>query len=261
MSPTPDFGLLWLPFLAGLLVLATHVPLGAQVLARGIVFIDLSIAQIAGLGVIAAVRLGFEPSGWAVQLAAVSAALMGALLFTFSERRWPELQEALIGTVFVLAASGGTLLLAGHPHGGEQLQELLAGQILWVSPSHLSQMAMITAILLFAWLHWRGSPSRLGFHVLFACAVTASVQLVGVYLVFASLIIPAIATRNFQRWRLAIAYLLGGSGYALGLALSLWLDLPSGSIIVWALAVLAIISCWFGAKSGKSLLSKQGKAT
>ena len=72
-----EWGLLLPAFLAGLLVLATHVPLGMQVLARGIVFIDLAIAQIAGLGVIAADRLGFEPQGWAVQLSAVSAALAG----------------------------------------------------------------------------------------------------------------------------------------------------------------------------------------
>jgi len=71
--------------LAGLLVLASHVPLGAQVLARGIVFIDLAIAQIAGLGVIAADRLGFEPQGIGVQLSAVSAALLGALLLTYAE--------------------------------------------------------------------------------------------------------------------------------------------------------------------------------
>ena len=76
-------------------------------LARGIVFIDLAVAQIAGLGVIAADRLGLEPQGWAVQLAAVSAALVGALLLTWTEKRWPEVQEALIGALFVLAASAG----------------------------------------------------------------------------------------------------------------------------------------------------------
>ena len=85
-----NFNILGPAFLAGLLVLATHVPLGMQVLGRGIVFIDLAIAQIAGLGVIAADRLGWEPQGWAVQVAAIMAALLGGLLLTYTEKRWPE---------------------------------------------------------------------------------------------------------------------------------------------------------------------------
>jgi zinc/manganese transport system permease protein len=247
-------------FLAGLLVLATHVPMGMQVLARGIVFIDLAVAQIAGLGVIAADRLGFEPQGWAVQLSAVSAALLGAALFTYTEKRWPEVQEALIGVVFVLAASGGALLLAGNPHGGEQLQDLLVGQILWVGPAQLWPAAGLTAILLGVWLRWRERLGRFGFYAVFACAVTASVQLAGVYLVFASLIVPALATRHYPpRLRLALAYLLGGISYALGLLLSAWSDLPSGAVIVWALAVLGLLGSWAGPKSGNPLLSNQGK--
>ena len=70
--------------------------------------------------------------GWPVQVAAALAALAGALLLTWTERRWPDVQEALIGVVFVLAASGGILLLANNPHGGEHLRDLLVGQILWV---------------------------------------------------------------------------------------------------------------------------------
>ena len=106
-------------FLAGLLVIATHVPLGRQVLKRGIVFIDLAVAQIAALGVISADFMGWEPQGWAVQLSALSAALMGALLLTWTEKRWPEVQEALIGAIFVLAYYFSTALLrniAGKRH-------------------------------------------------------------------------------------------------------------------------------------------------
>ena len=261
MSATLEWGLLLPAFLAGLLVLATHVPLGMQVLRRGIVFIDLAIAQIAGLGVIAADRLGFEPQGWAVQLSAVSAALLGAVVFTYTEKRWPEVQEALIGVVFVLAASGGALLLAGNPHGGEQLQDLLVGQILWASPAQLWPAGWLTAILLGVWLRWRERLGRFGFYAVFACAVTASVQLVGVYLVFASLIVPALAVRHYPpRLRLPLAYLLGGISYALGLMLSAWSDLPSGAVIVWALAVLGVLGSWAGPKSGNPLLSNQGKA-
>jgi zinc/manganese transport system permease protein len=117
-NPSIDWHILLPALLAGLLVLATHVPLGAQVLQRGIVFIDLAIAQIAGVGVIAADAMGFEPQGWAVQVAALSAALLGALALTWTERRWPDIQEALIGVLFVLASCAGLLLLAGNPHGG-----------------------------------------------------------------------------------------------------------------------------------------------
>src|SRR3954469_13785617 len=100
-----DWGILGPALIAGLLVLATHVPLGMQVLDRGIVFVDLAIAQIAGLGVIAADSLGLPEHGWAVQGAALCAALLGAALLTWTERRAGDQQEALIGVLFVLAAS------------------------------------------------------------------------------------------------------------------------------------------------------------
>ncbi|MEO5843245.1 MAG: metal ABC transporter permease, partial [Caldimonas sp.] len=127
-----DASILLPAFLAGLVVLATHVPLGIHVLRRGIVFIDLAIAQIAGLGVFVASLADSPPGGWQVQVAAALAALAGSLLLTWTERKWPDVQEAQIGVVFVLAATGGVLLLAGNPHGGESLRDLLAGQIIWV---------------------------------------------------------------------------------------------------------------------------------
>ena len=118
--------------IAGLLVTATQAPLGIQVLKRGIVFIDIAIAQIAGVGVIVADFFGWEAQGMAVQVSALSAALLGALFLTWTEKRWPDIQEAIIGTVFVLAATLSVLLLASNPHGGEYLKDLLVGQILWV---------------------------------------------------------------------------------------------------------------------------------
>jgi len=234
--------LLILPaFLAGLLVLATHVPLGAQVLKRGIVFIDLAIAQIAALGVIVAGMLESDPHGWVVQAAAAAAAIGGALLLTWTERRWPKVQEAQIGTLFVLAATGGILLLAHNPHGGEHLRDLLAGQILWVNYPQLILPAIGAAVIVALLVALHGKLNRVGFYLVFALAVTASVQLVGVYLVFASLIIPSLATRNHrERRRLPIAYAIGAAGYASGLLLSSLFDLPSGALIVWCLAVLAI---------------------
>ena len=235
-----DAGILWPAFVAGLLVLATHVPLGMQVLKRGIVFIDLAIAQIAGCGVLAAGLLGWAAQGAAAQAAALAAALAGALLLTWTEKRWPEVQEALIGTLFVLAATGATLLLAGNPHGGEYLKDLLVGQILWVSHAQLALTAVVSALVLAAWFGLRDRAGAVGFYLLFALSVTASVQLVGVYLVFASLIVPALAVRRWKRRPLAAGYALGAAGYGLGLMLSVLTDLPTGPVIAWTLATLAV---------------------
>jgi len=225
---------------AGVLVCATHVPLGMQVLARGIVFIDLAIAQIAGCGVLLADQLGFEAEGIAVQIAALVAALAGALLLTWTERVFADVQEAVIGVVFILAATGGVLLLASNVHGGEHLRDLLVGQILWVQPSRLAWVAIVYAAILAAWFGFRARMPRAGFYVLFAIAVTLSVQLVGVYLVFASLIVPPLATRRMTRGRLAAAWAIGVAGYALGLVVSTMADLPSGPVIVWMLVALGV---------------------
>jgi zinc/manganese transport system permease protein len=212
-----------------------------QVLARGIVFIDIAIAQIAGVGVLLADYVGFEPEGIAVQVSALSAALLGALLLTWTERKWPDVQEAIIGVIFILAATAEILLLAGNPHGGEHLKDLLVGQILWVSTRQIIAVAILTTVVLIAWYGWSVRIGRIGFYLLFGLSVTASVQLVGVYLVFATLIIPALATRHATRLRLFKAYAVAGLGYAAGLFLSAWLDLPSGAVVVWTLAVIGVV--------------------
>ena len=235
-----EFSILIPAFLAGLLVTATHVPLGIQVLQRGIVFIDLAIAQIAGLGIMGADLFGVEPQGWAAQVVAMSAAIIGAIVLTWAEKRWPDVQEATIGVSFVLAASAALLLLAGNPHGGEHLKDLLVGQILWVNMKTLLPVSLAYALILALWFGLGARLGRAGFYVLFACTVTISVQLVGVYLVFAGLIVPALATRKFVRGRLLAAYATSALGYASGLVLSSLFDLPSGAVIVWSMAVVAV---------------------
>ncbi len=238
-----DPGILLPPLLTGLVVLSTHVPLGRQVLSRGIVFIDLAIAQIAGLGVIAAHVLGWEVLGWQVQVAALAAALTGAAVFHVTGRLWPQRQEALIGSSFVLAASLGILLLAGDPHAGEQLKDLLVGQILWVNLGDILPIGLLSMAVLGLWPLLRIGEGPLAFYLVFALMVTASVQLVGVYLVFASLIFPALAVQGMDSNRgLAAGYALGGMGYLGGLVVSAGLDLPSGPLIVLALALAAV--CW-----------------
>lgn len=248
-----DLSILGPSFLAGIVVLSTHVPMGHAVLRRGIIFIDIAIAQVAGLGVIAANAYGWEDNGLAVQACAVSAAMLGSSLLIWTEKRWPEVQEALIGVMFILAATGGILLLANNPHGGEQLKELLVGQILWVSYEQLIPIGILSGVVLTLWFVTQAqNTSPFMFYLLFAITITASVQIVGVYLVFASLIIPALAARNVAvRRRLPMAYLVGILGYGVGLSLSAILDLPSGAVVVWTLAILgvALPFLWNGKKT------------
>ena len=237
-----DLSILWPALIAGLLVVVSHVPLGQQVLARGIVFIDLAIAQVAGLGVITAHVFGFGAGGWITQVAAAAAALAGSLLLTWTERKRPEAQEALIGVLFVLASTAQILILANDPHGGEDLKDLLAGQILWVTPQQLIHAAVVTGIFALAWFRFRQQLGRVGFYVLFALVVTISVQLVGVYLVFTSLIVPAVATYRYPaRRQLPLGYGLALVSYVIGLALSAVFDLPSSPVIVWAMALIGLL--------------------
>jgi zinc/manganese transport system permease protein len=229
--------------LASLLVLVTHVPLGTEVLRRGIIFIDLAIAQVAGLGVIAADTMGWEAEGWMVQAAAVSAALIAAYILHWTDKWVPDVQEALIGVAFVLAATAGILILAGNPHGGEHLKELLVGQVLWVNYDQLLPAAVVSALVLVTWFRLRDRLQGFGFYALFALAVTVSVQLVGIYLVFACLIIPALATRRIAHRgiRISCGYAVGTTGCLLGLVVSLRADLPAGAVIVWCMAVIALL--------------------
>jgi zinc/manganese transport system permease protein len=245
-----DLAVLWPALIAGLLVAATHVPLGIQVLNRGIVFIDLAVAQIAGLGVVFADWLGFEPQGAAVQVSALAAALAGALVLNWTEKLWPDVQEAVIGVAFVLAANAAMLLLAANPHGAEHLKDLLVGQILWVTPGRLALVAVATALIVAAWFALGTRLGRIGFYVLFACAVTVAVQLVGLYLVFATLIVPALATRRLGRGRIALGYAVAALSYAAGLAASMATDLPAGPLIVCTMTVVGLLA-YLAARSAR----------
>ncbi len=225
--------------LAGVLVLASHVPLGRQVIARGIIFLDLAIAQIAGLGV-----LLVQLNHWENTLQhwlAYGAAVFAALLLYACERHWPEIQEAIIGVSFILAATAGMLLVAGNPQGGEHVHSLLNGQILWVEYSQLYPIAALYSGLLLLWWLFAKRAGGWLFYLIFAIAITASVQLVGVYLVFASLIIPALAVRAMGPAGLPWAYVSGVCGYTLGLVISSQWDLPAGPVIVWSLAGTALL--------------------
>jgi len=236
-----DLSILGPALLAGILVLTTHVPMGIKVLERGIVFIDLAIAQVAGVGIIAADMLGLPMHGTSVQVVATATAMSGALLLSWLEKKHAGSLEPLIGILFVLAASISIILLSKNPHGGEYLKDLLVGQILWVNLHDLIPTALIYAAVLGVWFMFREHIKGTVFYLLFAITVTASVQLIGVYLVFASLIIPALTILRMRRFRLLAGYGLGTIGYAVGLFTSAIFDLPTGAIIVCCIAIISLI--------------------
>lgn len=244
-------GLLAPAFCAGLVVAATHVPLGQEVLKRGIIFIDLAIAQIAALGVVLAHVVFRVDYGMMPLLIALLFAITGGVLFAWLERKVPHLQEAFIGSAFVVSASLILLVLAGDPHGGEQMQSILAGQILWVGWKQVIFTALIYAGLLALWF---GLPTHrtLLFYLIFPVTVTLAVQMVGVYLVFASLILPALGTAGLQRVRLSKGYMLAFGAVTAGLIASAVADLPAGPVLVCCYALIGLVFYLAGAVRRRS---------
>lgn len=228
---------------AGILVLSTHVVLGKQVLRRGIIFIDLAIAQIAALGAIV-VRMDHDLAEIAYANVWVPGlfALAGAGIIALLAKHMAEELEAMIGCFYVLSAVTAMLLLSNDPHGGELLKQLMSGQILWVSWQQLLLPSIVYSAIL-AVILWK--PKVLDgafFYLLFAIVITLSVELVGVYLVFSSLILPALAINKLEVKRVLFwAYSVGLLGYILGLYFSASFDLPSGAAIVATLALSAIV--------------------
>jgi len=226
---------------AGLLVALIHAPLGLEVLARGIVFIDLAIAQIAGLTVVLT-NHWMDNSAWGtIQLAAGSSAVCAAMFFRWIERIVPREQEAIIGSMFILAASAMLLTLTDSPHGGDKIRHILAGQILFVQWSAIVSFAPLLLVALVLWFLLPFIRNGLPFFLLFSLVVTASVQLVGVYVVFASLILPALAVNAMGSGRTIIAICVGAFAVLAGIVTSTLLDLPAGPALVFAFAIIAIL--------------------
>ena len=242
-------------FVVSLLVVVTHVPLGLEVLKRGIIFIDLATAQIAGLGAVAATLYvgDVETLGdfIIVNVFAFSAALLAGVFFSWTEKNLRKYQEALIGGSFVLAASMALLVLANQPLGNEEIRDLLAGQILFITWSEIGLIAAIYLPILVIWFRFREKIRHLSFYIIFAIVITASVQVVGVYLVFATLIFPALGAWVLPRTkRLGVAYGLATLGVLAGLITSLLTDYPTGPTLVWSLALAAVLGAlWFNRKA------------
>lgn len=231
---------------ASLLVATTHVPLGLEVLKRGIIFIDLATAQIAGLGAVAATIYYGEAHDLEgiiiVTGSAFVAAVLAGAFFSWTEKRLRQYQEALIGGSFVLAASMAVLILANEPLGSEEIKDLLAGQVLFVSWTKIGFIALVYIPILIIWFRFRKRLGHFGFYLIFSIVVTASVQVVGVYLVFASLIFPALGSFILPpNKRLPVAYTIACVGILTGLIASVVTDYPTGPMLVWSLAAVALL--------------------
>lgn len=227
--------------LIGLLVATIHAPLGIEVLKRGIVFIDLAIAQIAGLIIVTADLVWHDLPPVAVQGMTLLAACASALLFRWIEKTAPREQEGIIGGCFIVSASIALLILANHPRGGEEIQHILSGQILLASWLDIALSAPFLIGVGAIWLIIPHTRSGLSFFLLLAISITAAVKLVGVYVVFASLIFPALAVNRMRCPGLATKTAIGTSLAAIltGVMLSNFLDLPTGPVLVVTLALAA----------------------
>ena len=236
---------------AGLIVISTHVILGRQVLQRGIVFIDLAIAQVASLGVVISHVMtdGSAEVSLFLKLLPFTFSLVTSLLIAYLARHLNHELEAIIGCIYVVSAATVLLVLTHNPYGAEQVQHSLAGKIFWISGLDL---LMPTCISLFFFLLLFCMPQlQQGwlFYPIFAVVVTMSVDLVGVYLVFSSLIMPALGSIHISGKKgISTACLLGVLGYAAGLMTACWLDLPGGASVVISLATVCIIFRLFAKK-------------
>lgn len=257
--------LMWWPLVACLVLPGILVYYGLHIVQRGVIFVDLALAQVATLGTCVCLYLGHEANDPHNYFWSLGFTLAGALFFTFTRpRRDAEVpQEALIGIVYVVAAALGILLLSKSPHGKEELQRTLVGDLLTVERGHILRTAALYAVI--GGLHFAfrrqfialsfhhdqavadGVPVRLWdflFYALFGLVVTSFVHLGGVLLVFSYLIVPAVCANFLVRTipaRLAVGWAtatLAGIG---GLYGSFRLDLPTGAAIVCALgAALAV---------------------
>ena len=257
-----DAWLILLPaFLMSVLLVLTHSYLGLHVLERGIIFVDLALAQVAALGASLAFLLGQDAHGLEAQLYALAATLIAA--FGFAQlRRVPgkTMREVVIGCVYVVATALAIVVLSRSAPGLEELKSLLNGNILWARPEEIALVATIYAALAVLHLVWRRRFHALSFaphaeappflweflfFASFAVVITVAVNLAGVLLVFAFLIIPAFSAsllaKSFAA-RLLLAWLLGIIGSVAGLWLSFSADLPVGATMVSVLGALPVVA-------------------
>ncbi len=256
--------LIW-PFLAALVLTGIHVYLGLHVVTRGVIFVDLALAQVAALGTAVGLILGWEHDGISTYLVALGFTFMGALLFSITRTKHNRVpQEAIIGITYVVAAAVMILLFSKSPEGGEHLNHLLVGSILFVTPKLVGYTFFLyAAIGIFHWVNRKAFLSVSAgqhseryntrfwdflFYLTFGFVVTSSVKIAGVLLVFSFLIIPAVAALLFVdgvKNRLFFGWGFGVIGSLLGMAASLLLDIPTGAAIVATFGFLLAGSSMF----------------
>ncbi|MCL2389267.1 MAG: metal ABC transporter permease [Elusimicrobia bacterium] len=239
-------------FIAGVAILAIHVPLGIEMLRREIIFLDLAIAQLAAMGAFFITLMFHEKEGTLAFLlmsqgAALFFAFLGALFFMYAGKRYKAyLVEGFVGCVFVLSATLVLLIMSHSAATGEHLTDLLAGQLLFISWPQvwiLAVMAAITAVLMY-----RFPKAILGKYYYFVLAlfVMMTVQVAGIYFSFTTLIFPAVGVFFVKKYKNKL--LLSYAGCLLGLIgallAALWFDLSAGPAIVWGIAVcMFVIFC------------------
>lgn len=228
---------LLLPALALIAGLVALTPLGSQVLRRGVVFIDLAVAQAAAAAVIWVHFVLDLESALLDQLAATLGAVVVSLAIAWVARHWSKQREALIGLIYVAGACMALLGSSQHPHGREKLLQLLAADVLWVD-MHSVGILLVTAlcVLGISRTQWLSHDSF--FYAAFAVVASVAVPALGLFLVFASLIAPALwVEKGLKPWA---AVLMASVVCLLGLLGSSMLDTPSGPTVVLALAALGV---------------------
>ncbi|MFL6543149.1 MAG: metal ABC transporter permease [Chthoniobacterales bacterium] len=255
--------LFW-PIIACVLLPWLLVYLGLHVVQRGIIFIDIAMAQIASLGICVALLLHREPDDWQTFAIALGATLLGAVLFALTNKRASAVpQEAIIGITYVVAAAASVLLLSKSPHGNEEIRNMLVGDITVVRADEVWRCFAVFAAVgtLHFWkrrsfllvsfdrdrAYERGLRVRwwdFAFYALFGLVVTIFVRVAGVLLVFSYLIVPAAVAITLTRriaLRLLIGWLVSLIGGIAGLYLSFYGDFPSGAAIVCTFGVLLVL--------------------
>lgn len=248
--------------LAALILAGIHAYLGFHVVSRGVIFVDLSLAQVSALGAVIAITAGYE-DGLARYLIALLFTFFGAFIITIARTRDDRIpQEAFIGIVYAGSTAVAVLLLAHQPHGMEELEHMLAGSLLTVTPAELVKISVLYALIgVFHYVFRKqfmlissdraaGGKSGLNlllwdflFYASFAVVVTSSVAVAGVLLVFSLLVIPpvvALLLTTGARGRLAMGWGVGFLGAIVGILASVGLDLPAGPSVMTALVLILV---------------------
>ncbi len=253
--------ILW-PTLAAFVLTGIHVYLGLHVVTRGVIFVDLALAQVAALGTAVGILLGFDHEASSTYIVALGFTFLGAVLFSYTRSKKEKVpQEAVIGITYVASAALMILLFSKSAEGAEHINHLLVGSLLFVTPKLVLQTFALYAVIgLFHYIYRKQflyasstmvNDSNINwrlwdflFYVTFGFVVTSSVKIAGVLLVFSFLIIPAVAALlyvNGTKRRLIFGWVFGIIGSLLGMIASLIFDIPTGATIVVTFTIMLSI--------------------